>query len=513
MYTACSRVLTRLSRTLQDVAILRNPIVIGAMAVALATIIRLCLEPLVHTHGPFLFFAIAVVIAALYGGLWAGIVGMFLSIPVCDYLFIDPRHTWFIHDARGDSIMMALFAALGLLTSGIIHRFHQTSRRLKQLLIDLQQSESKLKMIAATVPEMLFTMTSGGAAEYLNGHFSKYSGRPLSELAGRGWLDLINPDDRTGLNAEICRRFEACKEFETSIRLRGADGIYRWFKWRATPVLDLEGKVKKWFGACSDIDKEKHLTETLESRTQELMRLNEGLERFAYAASHDLQAPLRTIGMMTEFFLHRSGGKIDQQSCEMLASIMDGVERMKRLVRDIMELAKASNTANEPSAPVDTYAVAEFAISNLRQAVEESGATIAVEQLPRVFANESAILRLFQNLIANAIKYRGEDAPHVYISASPEESEWVFSVKDKGIGIDRQYHDKIFEPFRRLHGQSEYEGSGLGLSACLRIVQSLHGRIWVESKLGEGSTFFFTIPMHIDCDNERETSAVRKAQQ
>ena len=473
---------------------LQSPFIIGLVAVALATIARLSLEPVLTTHGPFLFFAIGAVMAALYGGAVAGVVATFLSLPACDYLFIEPRYTWFIHDAPGDSIMLVLFAALGLFMVAIIHRFHRATRRLKQSLMDLQETESKLEMIAATVPEILFTATGDGGVEYLNGHFSQYSGREMSELVEHGWLDLIHPNDRARMEAELSMRLKIPVEFGTSIRLRRADGACRWFKWHAKPAVGSDGKVEKWFGVCSDIDDEKNLTAALESRTRELLRLNEGLECFAHAASHDLQAPLHTIGAMTQLFLRRCGESLDPKSTEPLALVVKCVEQMSQLIRDILEFAKACNTTQEESPRIDSGAVAQLAIANLDQAVKESGAKVTIDQLPVIRVNKSAMLRLFQNLIGNAIKYRGENTPQIHISASRGQGEWVFSIRDNGIGIDPRYHNKIFEPFKRLHGQSRYEGSGLGLSACRRIVQSLEGRIWLESKPGEGSTFFFTLP-------------------
>jgi light-regulated signal transduction histidine kinase (bacteriophytochrome) len=168
---------------------------------------------------------------------------------------------------------------------------------------------------------------------------------------------------------------------------------------------------------------------------------------------------------------------------------------MKRLIGDMMHFARAGNLSNQqPSAETDAGAVAGLAMANLGEAIRESAANIVVAPLPAVYANESALLRVFQNLMANAIKYRGEKSPQVRVSAEQRNQEWVFSIRDNGIGIDPAYHATIFEPFHRLHARSKYDGSGLGLAACRRIVASWRGRIWVESQPGEGSTFFFTIP-------------------
>jgi len=361
--------LSAMLRTFRPSPEVNHPILIALVAATLAAGVRFSLDPLLHEHSPFLFFAIAVVIAALYGDIWAGIGATLLTVPLCDYLFIEPRYTWFIHDARRDSIMLGVFIALGVLMILVIHRFHLARTRLRQSLIALQQSEAKLEMITATVPEILFTSTAEGAAEYLNKHFSEYSGRELSALVGHGWLDLIHPADRAGMEAELSTRLKLRDQFETVFRLRGHDGAYRWFKWHAKPLSDSDGAVEKWFGVCSDIDNEKKLADALASRTEELARLNEGLERFAYTASHDLQEPLRTIGAMTELLLSRAGGTLDTESSGLLASVVNGVQRMRRLIRDIMEFAKATNTSGDLG-DVDACAIAELAIANLNQAIK-----------------------------------------------------------------------------------------------------------------------------------------------
>ena len=507
MYILPREVLRITLKRVQPPTALKNPILIATAALAIATLARLVLDPLLKTYGPYLFFAIAVVIAALYAGKWAGIATILLSIPICDYLFIEPRHTWFIHDAPADSIMLAVFGVLGGLTTLIIDKLHGSRKRLEQSLLDLQRTESQLEMIDANVPEAIFTAGEAGLAEHLNSFFGKYTGRDLHTLIGAGWLDWIHPDDRDSLLLELSSRQKETEQFEIVIRLRRSDGMYRAFKCHAMRKQFPDENTTTWFGVCSDIQNEKALAEALESRTQELVRLNESLERFAYAASHDLQEPLRTIGAMTELFLSRNRADLDSDSSEILASVVKGADRMKRLIRDIMELARTVNSVTENAVDVDMRAIAESAIANLRQAINESGSSIDVDALPTIRANESAMLRLFQNLIANAIKYRSERHPEVHISAVLRNDEYVFSIRDNGIGIDPQYRDKIFEPFRRLHGHSQYEGSGLGLATCRRIIRALNGRIWVESNPGEGSTFFFTIPKRISEDFTPLTSA------
>jgi light-regulated signal transduction histidine kinase (bacteriophytochrome) len=224
----------------------------------------------------------------------------------------------------------------------------------------------------------------------------------------------------------------------------------------------------------------------------ELARSNEELERFAFAVAHDLRAPLRSIETVTQLFLKRNAGTLDEKSAQLLDFVVSSAERMDRLIQDLLEFAKVSQQVE--TSEVDAKAVAELAAQNLQEAVDQSRATITIESLPMIRANEGQLLRLFQNLIGNAIKYRGEIAPEIHIAASSIPGKTAFSVSDNGIGIDPQYHQQIFDPFRRLHTDSEYEGTGVGLAICKRIVQQHNGRIWVKSRSGEGSTFYFMIP-------------------
>jgi light-regulated signal transduction histidine kinase (bacteriophytochrome) len=232
--------------------------------------------------------------------------------------------------------------------------------------------------------------------------------------------------------------------------------------------------------------------QALIARLMDLAKSNEELERFAFVAAHDLREPLRSIQAMTEVFLERNGSTLDTESSQLLTSMLKSAHRMRRLIKDLLDFATLGKEAKITR--IETSAVANLAVRELRKAVEESGATIEIAPLPPIDTNEEQLTSLFQNLIGNAIKYRKEDPPEIRISASMAAGELIFSVSDNGIGIEPEYHEQIFDPFQRLHGASEYEGSGVGLAICKRIVAMHNGRIWVESEPGHGSKFCFTIP-------------------
>jgi signal transduction histidine kinase len=259
-----------------------------------------------------------------------------------------------------------------------------------------------------------------------------------------------------------------------------------------TPLRNKDGSIDKLV-ILRDISERKHAEEELMQLSDELKRSNADLRQFAYAASHDLQEPLRVTAGFLRRLEKRYKDKLDEKAHECIDYAVGGVRRMQTLIRDLLAYSQVE-TKGKRFAPTNCAEVLEEALFCLHSAIEESGAEVTYDILPNVMADSSQLSRLFQNLIGNAIKFRGRDQPRIHIAAEHRESKWVFSVRDNGIGIDPGDFDRIFVIFQRLHTREEYDGTGIGLSICKKIIERHGGKFWVESEPGRGSVFYFSIP-------------------
>jgi len=246
---------------------------------------------------------------------------------------------------------------------------------------------------------------------------------------------------------------------------------------------------------CSvvDITERKQAQEALEARSRELLRSNAELEQFAYVASHDLQEPLRMVASYTSLLAQEHVDKLDDEAKLYIHFAKDGAERMQQLIHDLLSYSRISSR-KRPPAQVSAEECLDLALANLKISLDETGAVIRRGTLPVLLGDRSQIVDLFQNLIANAIKFRLGAPPVVEVSAESLAGGTRFAVRDNGIGMEAQYFEDVFQVFRRLHTKEEYPGTGIGLAICKRIVERVGGKIWVESTLGQGSTFFFTWP-------------------
>lgn len=244
------------------------------------------------------------------------------------------------------------------------------------------------------------------------------------------------------------------------------------------------------------IQEDRALTQTsqaLERSVVELTRSNADLQQFAYVASHDLQEPLRMVASYTQLLAKRYKGKLDADADEFITFAVDGATRMQQLIKDLLAYSRVT-TQRAPSEPTECAPALVIALNNLHMAIEKEQAVVTYDPLPTIVADDTQLTQLFQNLIGNAIKFRGDQPPRVHLSAIRKDHEWVFAVRDNGIGIDPQYADRVFVIFQRLHTPADYPGTGIGLALCKKIVERHGGRIWVDSYPGQGATFYFTFP-------------------
>ena len=247
----------------------------------------------------------------------------------------------------------------------------------------------------------------------------------------------------------------------------------------------------------TDISDRKQAEEALSRQSQALARSNADLQQFAYVTSHDLQEPLRTIASYAQLLKRRYESQLGSDADEFIEFIVSGVQRMKSLIDALLSFSRVVNIETAPFALVDMEGALQWASMNLQIIIEESKAQVTHGELPTVRGDQVMLVQLFQNLISNSIKYRSKENPQIHVSAERQDADWVFSVKDNGLGIDPQYHERIFGVFKRLHGR-EIPGTGIGLAICQRILQKHGGRIWVNSQLGAGSEFKFTLPADLD---------------
>ncbi len=232
----------------------------------------------------------------------------------------------------------------------------------------------------------------------------------------------------------------------------------------------------------------------LEKTLEALKRSNENLQHFAYIASHDLQEPLRMVTSYTQLLERRYKDKLDDSAIDFINFAMEGASRMKQLINALLAYSRV-DTRGKPFESLNCEDILETVLSNLRVSIMETNAEITNDPLPNIMVDNTQMIQLFQNLIGNAIKFKGDNPPRIHVSAKKENHEWIFSVKDNGIGIDKKYFERIFVIFQRLHTREEYSGSGIGLAICKKIVERHGGKIWVESELEKGTTFYFSIPI------------------
>jgi PAS domain S-box-containing protein len=314
-------------------------------------------------------------------------------------------------------------------------------------------------------------------------------------LTSETFQTLIHPDDRASMQGWIGACLAGLGPPDLEFRVSLPDGGIRYIMGRGHLLPQEAGsKSIHMVGVALDITERKLAEQALLRRTEELKRSNTELEQFAYVASHDLQEPLRMVSSYMQLLSRRYKGKLDSNADEFIAFAVDGAKRMQQLINDMLAFSRVATRGHEFK-PVEADAALRQALLNLKAAIEESHANVTFDPLPVVNADSGQLTQLFQNLIGNAIKFRCQEPPRVHVSAERRAKEWVFSVRDNGIGIEPQHLERIFVIFQRLHAASEFPGTGLGLAISKKIAERHGGRLWVTSEPGAGSVFYFSIPV------------------
>jgi PAS domain S-box-containing protein len=358
----------------------------------------------------------------------------------------------------------------------------------------LRISERRFKLIAETVDEA-FWMTDAPISEmiYISPGYERIWGRTLESLYKdpRSFLDPVHPEDLEPARAHL-ERMKSGLPLDHEYRILRPGGSLAWVWNRGFPVRGATGEVEFYVGVALDITERKRMEEAIKVHAGKLARSNAELERFAYVASHDLQEPLRMVASFTQLLAKRYAGKLDEKADRYIHYAVDGATRMQQMISDLLAYSRVGSKALDLRL-TECETVVAASLENLRAAINESGASVTWDPLPTFMADPMQLCQLFQNLLGNAIKFKRELPPHVHISAVDGGSEWLFSVRDNGIGIDPKNAESIFQVFYRLHGREEYPGTGIGLALVKAVVERHGGKIWVDSEVGVGSNFRFTI--------------------
>ncbi len=389
----------------------------------------------------------------------------------------------------------------GLAGDDSVFRCLQYAIERNKVEVALRKSERRLRIILEHSYDAFASMDNQFNITDWNNQAEKTFGFKRTEALGRS-LAIIAPHHlRKQYALQVDDFFKASEgriqRYTTELIAQHKDGHE--FPIEIVVFRIYEDESYMYCAFARDITERKHVAEELERRVQErtaeLTQSNEELRQFAKIASHDLQEPLRAVQGFANLLQESTRDKLDQDSIEFIDYILDGTQRMQQLIQSVLVHSNIVNK-DEISEDIatDCNGIIEEVLENLDATIKECHAKLEVDNLPTVAVERAQLIQLFQNIISNALKYRDKVAPQIFITAEKTVNEWLFSIRDNGIGIDPKYADKIFDMFARLHGKTKYTGTGMGLAICKKIVNSHGGKIWVESEVGQGCIFLFTLP-------------------
>lgn len=396
-------------------------------------------------------------------------------------------------EVKGKDEISELGAAFNLMAQQLTLANRGLEEKVQQRTRQLQTTKDRFELAVQGSAAGIWDWDLGSNEVYFSDRFKELLGYKPDELENRfeAWESRLHPDEREEVVQALHEHLEGRENghrnqiFDREYRLQLRDGHFRWFHARGMAFRGSDGKPSRMSGSITDINERRQYEDKLRHSIREL-------EQFAYVASHDLREPLRMVASYVKLLERRYSEKLDDAANDFIRFAVDGANRMQKLIDDLLTCSQVGSKPQELE-PLHAEETLTDALQNLQEAIKDSGAKVTYDPLPLVSGDQTQLTQLFQNLIANAIKFRGDDQPEIHVSVKPDHGQWQFSIRDNGIGIKKEYQDRIFKIFQRLNSREEYEGTGIGLAVVHKIIERHHGRIWVDSEEGEGSTFYFTL--------------------
>lgn len=362
----------------------------------------------------------------------------------------------------------------------------------------LRLSEERYRALALASAQIVWTKNARGEVTGDWPTWRAFTGQPADEIAARGWINAVHPEDRERISRVWVRAFQTGSVYETEYRLRRSDGEYRHMLVRGVPVPDAAGRVREWIGSCADITERQRAGEELEKRVQErtaqLQAANRELEAFAYSVSHDLRAPLRAIHGFSRILMEECASQLSPEAKHYLEAVHGNALQMGELIDDLLTFSCLSRQPIEKP-QIQPAEIVALALTELSHEIDPR-VQLTVGDLPACEGDPALLKQVFVNLLSNALKYTGKrPQPRIDVGATPPQDGCapVFYVRDNGVGFDMRYVHKLFGVFQRLHRAEEYQGTGIGLATVQRIVHRHGGRVWAESEIDKGAAFYFTL--------------------
>lgn len=410
-----------------------------------------------------------------------------------------------IYDAASSKalIIMGVLIFFTIVVLGNGRRLRHQAERREIAELDFANAQLQLYAVVENSPSAIFTKGTDGKYQLVNQNYADLLGRTPEEIIGKTGAQILDRDMAEEIAREDEQILHEGRALVSERRIRRGDTEFILLSTKF-PLYDSHDQLRGIGGIWTDISERAKLIE-------DLRRSNAELEQFAYVASHDLQEPLRMVSSYMQLLESRYKDKLDEDAQEFIDFAVDGAGRMQRLIQDLLAFSRVGTHGKAPEA-VQSADALEVALSNLATAIEENQAEVQAGELPAVMADFNQLVQVFQNLVGNAIKFRGDDPPQVRIDALRRGGQIQFSVADNGIGFNPKHAERIFVIFQRLNNRAAYGGTGIGLAICKKIIERLGGRIWVESKEGHGSTFYFTLPSAEPLGQPQAIKAEREAE-